>query len=78
MQAQEREPMDEKQQELIERLQAEFGDHTTEDALDDLVIDEALSIASGVNNSGIEGQIEWLVEHGYGEDDIRAMFAGNA
>jgi len=50
---------------LCEDLGIEAGE-----ALDGLVHDAASKIASGINNSGIEAQLQFLEEQGFSEEEI--------
>lgn len=56
---------------LYEELE-KFEDSS--EKLDDLVIDAGCSIASAVNNGGVYSQIEFLLGHGYTDDEIRGAF----
>ncbi len=57
---------------LVERLSEQFEGEDGE-IFDEAVIDAACSMASAVNNNGIEAQIEFLVQNGYTEAQIEAL-----
>jgi len=60
----------------IDKLCTEFEDREDDsELLDDLVHDAASRIGSGVNNGGLSEQIEFLVEHGFTDAEIREAFA---
>ena len=60
---------------LLDKLYEELESREDEaEKLDDLVIDAACSIASAVNNGGLYAQIEFLLEQGVFESEIRAVF----
>lgn len=46
------------------------GDDHTQAALDDLVRDAASDMASTINNGGMEGQIDFLKQQGWGDTEI--------
>lgn len=53
------------------QLYIELLAYEDSDALDDMVHDAASEIGSNVNNGGLQSQIEFLLEQGYAESDIR-------
>lgn len=56
-------------------LQAVAEAGLDEGALDELVHDCKSSEAADINNSGFDGQIEYLIESGMTEKDIREAIA---
>ena len=69
---------DTEREEIAERLYDEFGDREDElsEHLDENVHDIFSSKASAVNNSGLEGQIEFLLENRFNESDLRSILEG--
>lgn len=47
-----------------------FADADTVSDLDDLVHETASRVASSVNNSGVEAQVQYLKESGWGDMEI--------
>ena len=60
---------------IIERLSEKFEGEDSE-IFDEAVIDAACSIASAVNNNGIDAQLEFLIQNGYTEAEIEALASG--
>lgn len=46
------------------------GDDHTQSALDDLVHEAISDMASAINNGGMEGQIDFLKQQGWGDMEI--------
>lgn len=60
-----------------ERLVAEFGESSSE-LLDELVHDAKSEEAASINNEGLQSQVDYLLESGYSEQEIREMLKGDA
>ncbi len=56
----------------VKQLTTEVEDngYTSED-MDDMVIEAASCLASTINNSGLEEQLEFVLSRGYSYDNIR-------
>jgi hypothetical protein len=62
--------------EASERLVSSISEGTSEQALDDIVHDVKSREASNINNEGWQSQIDFLLDAGYSEEELREMLKG--
>lgn len=63
-------------QTIAERLSKQYSQDDAE-LLDEAVHDVKIREAAGINNEGLETQIEFLLDSGYSEQEIVAMLEGH-
>ena len=62
--------------EASERLVSSISEGTSEQALDEAVHDVKSREASNINNEGWQSQIDFLLDAGYSEEELREMLKG--